>query len=40
MASLAEMERELTVERTLIGLEMARQHGRKGGGKQAPNDGQ
>lgn len=31
MASLAEMERELTVERTRAGLEAARQQGRKGG---------
>ena len=31
MASLAEMERELTVERTRPGLEVARQLGRKGG---------
>jgi DNA invertase Pin-like site-specific DNA recombinase len=31
MASLAEMERELTVERTRAGLEVARQRGRKGG---------
>lgn len=31
MASLAEMERELTVERTRAGLEIARQRGRKGG---------
>ena len=31
MASLAEMERELTVERTRAGLEIARQLGRKGG---------
>jgi len=29
MASLAEMERELTVERTRAGLEVARQFGRK-----------
>ena len=33
MASLAEMERELTVERTRAGLEVARQFGRKGGRK-------
>ena len=33
MASLAEMERELNVERTLAGLELARQLGRKGGRK-------
>jgi hypothetical protein len=31
MASLAEMERELTAERTRAGLEIARQRGRKGG---------
>lgn len=31
MASLAEMERELTVERTKAGLEVARRLGRKGG---------
>ena len=33
MASLAEMERELTVERTRAGLEVARKLGRKGGPK-------
>ena len=33
MASLAEMERELTGERTRAGLEVARQLGRKGGRK-------
>lgn len=33
MASLAEMERELTVERTRAGLEIAKQLGRKGGRK-------
>ncbi len=33
MASLAEMERELSVERTRAGLEIARQLGRKGGRK-------
>lgn len=33
MASLAEMERELMVERTRAGLEVARQLGRKGGRK-------
>jgi DNA invertase Pin-like site-specific DNA recombinase len=33
MASLSEMERELTVERTRAGLEIARQLGRKGGRK-------
>ena len=31
MASLAEMERELTIERTRAGLEVARKLGRKGG---------
>jgi DNA invertase Pin-like site-specific DNA recombinase len=33
MASLAEMERELIVERTRAGLDVARQLGRKGGRK-------
>ena len=33
MASLAEIERELTIERTRAGLEVARQLGRKGGRK-------
>ena len=33
MASLAEMERELIVERTRAGLEVARQLGRRGGRK-------
>ena len=33
MASLAEMERELTIERTCAGLAVARQLGRKGGRK-------
>ena len=33
MASLAEVERELTVERTRAGLEIARQSGRRGGRK-------
>ena len=33
MASLAQMERELTVERTRTGLEVARKQGRKGGRK-------
>ncbi len=32
-ASLAEMERELTIERTRAGLEVARQLGRTGGRK-------
>ena len=34
MASLAEMERELIVERTRAGLDVARQLGRKGGASQ------
>jgi len=38
MASLAEMERELTVERTRAGLEVARQLGRKGGRKPKMTD--
>jgi len=38
MASLAEMERELTLERTLAGLEVARQLGRKGGRKRKMTD--
>jgi len=38
MASLAEMERELTVERTRAGLEVARQLGRKGGRKRQMTD--
>lgn len=38
MASLAEMERELTVERTRAGLEVARQLGRKGGRKRKMTD--
>jgi DNA invertase Pin-like site-specific DNA recombinase len=38
MASLAEMERELTVERTRVGLEVARQLGRKGGRKREMTD--
>ena len=33
MASLAEMERELVVERTRAGVDVARQLGRKGGRK-------
>lgn len=37
MASLAEMERELNVERTRAGLEIARQLGRKGGRKPKMN---
>ena len=35
MASLAEMERELLVERTRAGLESARKRGRVGGRKRA-----
>lgn len=38
MAILAEMERELTVERTRAGLEVARQLGRKGGRKRQMTD--
>ena len=38
MASLAEMERELTAERTRAGLEVARQLGRKGGRKRRMTD--
>jgi len=38
MASLAQMERELTVERTRAGLEVARQLGRKGGRKRVMTD--
>lgn len=38
MASLAEMERELTMERTRAGLEVARQLGRKGGRKRQMTD--
>ena len=38
MASLAEIERELTVERTRAGLEVARQLGRKGGRKRQMTD--
>ena len=38
MASLAEMERELTVERTRAGLEVARQLGRRGGRKRIMTD--
>ncbi len=33
MASLAQMERELAIERTRAGLEIARRYGRKGGRK-------
>lgn len=38
MASLAEMERELTVERICAGLEVARRLGRKGGRKRRMTD--
>ncbi|WP_396956560.1 recombinase family protein [Nitrosomonas sp.] len=38
MVSLAEMERELTVERTRVGLEVAKQLGRKGGRKPKMTD--
>jgi len=38
MASLAEMERELTVERTRAGLEIAKQSGRLGGRKRQMTD--
>jgi DNA invertase Pin-like site-specific DNA recombinase len=38
MASLAEMERELTIERTRAGLAVARQLGRKGGRKRQMTD--
>jgi DNA invertase Pin-like site-specific DNA recombinase len=38
MASLAEMERELTIERTRAGLEVARRLGRKGGRKRQMTD--
>jgi len=38
MASLAEMERELTVERTQAGLETARKHGRIGGRRRIMTD--
>lgn len=38
MASLAEMERELTVERTRAGLEVARKLGRKGGRRRQMTD--
>lgn len=37
MASLAEMERELIIERTRAGLEVAKQQGRKGGRKPKMN---
>ena len=38
MASLAQMERELIIERTKAGLEIARQLGRKGGRKRVMTD--
>jgi DNA invertase Pin-like site-specific DNA recombinase len=38
MASLAQMERELIVERTKAGLEIAKQSGRKGGRKRVMTD--
>jgi DNA invertase Pin-like site-specific DNA recombinase len=38
MASLAQMERELSIERTRAGLEAARQLGRKGGRKRQMTD--
>ena len=38
MASLAEMERELIIERTRAGLDVARQLGRKGGRKRLMTD--
>ena len=38
MASLAEMERELSIERTRAGLEVARRLGRKGGRKRQMTD--
>ncbi len=38
MASLAEMERELTIERTRAGLEVARRLGRRGGRKRTMTD--
>jgi DNA invertase Pin-like site-specific DNA recombinase len=38
MASLAEMERELTVERTRAGLQVARRLGRRGGRKRTMTD--
>jgi len=38
MASLAQMERELIVERTKAGLEIAKQSGRKGGRKRLMTD--
>jgi DNA invertase Pin-like site-specific DNA recombinase len=38
MASLSQMERELTTERTRAGLEIARQLGRRGGRKRKMTD--
>ena len=38
MASLAQMERELSIERTRAGLEVARQLGRTGGRKRQMTD--
>ncbi len=38
MASLAQMERELTIERTRAGLETARKLGRRGGRKRQMTD--
>lgn len=38
MASIAEMERDLIVERTRAGLETARRHGRRGGRKPIMTD--
>jgi DNA invertase Pin-like site-specific DNA recombinase len=38
MASLAQMERELIIERTRAGLEIARKLGRKGGRKRRMTD--
>ena len=38
MASLAQMERDLTVERTRVGLEAARRQGRTGGRKRKMDD--
>ena len=38
MASLAQMERDLTVERTRAGLEAARRQGRTGGRKRKMTD--
>ena len=38
MASLAQMERDLTVERTMAGLDAARRQGRTGGRKRKMDD--